>query len=268
MRAGNYPLQYDDLPAAARAYQKALQLNPKNADALNNMGLVLMEQEKFEEARSYIAKAIEVRPDHKESHQNLGIILYNQHKLAEAVAHWHEALRIDPDYFEPHVTLGLARLEVGKFKEANGHFRHAIRLSPNDPFMHYYLGLTFDQLGDRTHAAVQYGRALEFKPDHLESLLGLASIRATSQDSALRDGEEAVQLATKACSLTQYQDPMAMTTLSEAYAEAGRFADAMSTAQRALQIAREAGNEDLANGIGQRLELYRQRKSARQVDPR
>ncbi|MBL7043754.1 MAG: tetratricopeptide repeat protein [Pirellulaceae bacterium] len=268
MRAGNYPLQYDDLPAAARAYQKALQLNPRNADALNNMGLVLMEQEKFEEARTYIAKAIEYRPDHKESYQNLGIILYNQHKLQEAVAQWHEALRIDPNYFEAHVTLGLACLEVSKFKEANDHFRNAIRLSPSDPFMQYHVGLTFYKQGDHTQAAVHYSLALEIKPDHFESLLGLATIRATSQDSALRDGEEAVQLATKACNLTQYQDPMAMTTLSEAYAEAGRFADAMSAAQRALQIARETGNEDLANGILQTIERYRQRKSGRQSDPR
>jgi len=161
------------------------------------------------------------------------------------------------------MTLGLAWLEAGKLKEANGEFCEAVRLRPNDPFTHYYLGTTFEKQGEPDQAAVHYGLAVEHKPDHVAALLALASIRATSRDAALRDGEEAVRLAARACDLTHSEDPTALVTLSEAYAEAGRFADAASAARLALEIARAAGNENLAATARQRIDLYSQREPAR-----
>ena len=110
--------------------------------------------------------------------------------------------------------------------------------------------------------------ALELDPDFLMALLPLASIRATSSDPALRDGQEAIELATRACELTGHQAPTPLVALSEAYAEVGRFPDALSVARRALRIARQAGNESLVNAIRQRIEFYERREPPRQSHSR
>ena len=92
----------------------------------------------------------------------------------------------------------------------------------------------------------------------------LASIRATSSEPALRNGPEAIALATRACELTGYQDPTALLALSEGYAEVGRFPDALSVAQRALAIAEEARSEALVNAIRQRIDFYQRGEPPRQ----
>ena len=71
----------------------------------------------------------------------------------------------------------------------------------------------------------------------------LAWLRATSSDAALRNGPEAVQLAEHGCAVTSRRDPMLLDTLAVAYAEAGRFPEAVSAAQKALALARTTGDE-------------------------
>jgi hypothetical protein len=73
----------------------------------------------------------------------------------------------------------------------------------------------------------------------------------------LRDGNKAVALATGACALTHDQAPLPFQTLSAAYAEAGRFADAIAAAQKAHDLALAQGQPDLAAKNVELLELYR-----------
>ena len=76
----------------------------------------------------------------------------------------------------------------------------------------------------------------------------------------MRDGEEAVKLATKACELTRYRNPAALDVPAAAYAAAGRYPEAVQWGQVALGIARAVANKELAQGIERRLELYRRQK--------
>ena len=69
---------------------------------------------------------------------------------------------------------------------------------------------------------------------------------ATSPDDGLRNGAEAVRLAERACELTHYGQPLFMGTLATAYAEAGRFPEAVTTAEKAEQLATAAGQTALA----------------------
>ena len=89
-----------------------------------------------------------------------------------------------------------------------------------------------------------------------------------SEDSPLRDVDEAIQLASRACELTRYQDRMGLMTLSEAYCEAGRLADAISTAEQALWIARHAADKRSANAIQQHIAACKQRAQASPPDSR
>jgi Flp pilus assembly protein TadD len=73
----------------------------------------------------------------------------------------------------------------------------------------------------------------------------------------VRNGAEAVQLAEKACQLTEYKETMLVGTLAAAYAEAGRFSNAVATAERACALAAASGNAVLLARNQQLRELYR-----------
>ncbi len=263
VRAAQEFLTQGDYDAAARACREALKLNPKSGEALCNLGIVLAEKGMLEEARRHFVKAIQHEPDLKEGHLNLAALLGRQQELQGAITHYRQVLRIDPESFEAHLPLGVDLLEIGELEEATKHLAEAVRLGANDPSARHYLGLALHRQGKLAEALVHYRRALQYQPKHVGALLGLASIRATAPASELRDGDEAVRLAEKACELTGREDPQAVDVLGAAYAEAGRFQEAVFAARRAQTIARAAGNEKLANAIRRRLELYRRQKPFR-----
>ena len=83
----------------------------------------------------------------------------------------------------------------------------------------------------------------------------LARLLACTPEAGVREGAEAVRLAEKACAMTNNQQANMLTTLAAAYAEAGRFEDAIATAQRARDLAASNGQNALAAKAGELLAL-------------
>jgi hypothetical protein len=91
----------------------------------------------------------------------------------------------------------------------------------------------------------------------VEVLNNLAWLLATGPDAHLRDGVQAVKYARRACELTHYGVTLFVGTLAAAYAEAGRYDDAMAAAQKACALATAAGERDLLERNQKLLVLYR-----------
>ena len=253
-----------DLENAIRMYRKALGINPRNVVALVVLGDALLRLGQIDEAKIHFTRALELRPDNPQALEGLGTILVGQGRPEEGIKLFRDALRIAPELTASHFRLGVLLIDQGRQDEGKAHLAEAVRLNPGDSRASYSLGIAFLREGNPDQAVVYFGRALESDPDFLMAILPLVLIRATSADPALRDGPEAVELAKRACELTDHRDPTSLAALSEAYAEAGQFADATSVAQRALRMAREAESENLVNAIQQRLEFYGRHEPLRQ----
>ena len=106
-------------------------------------------------------------------------------------------------------------------------------------------------------AEAQYGRAVEMDTNSIYALNNLATLLATDPDAQLRDGNRAVQLARHACELTRYHEPALIYTLAAAYAEAGRFADAIAAADQARALASERGEPELIRQNESLVNLYK-----------
>lgn len=135
-------------------------------------------------------------------------------------------------------------------------FQQALALQPGLTETRVSLGDIFLQKGDAAAALTNYQAALQSKPDSVITLNNLAWILATSPDAALRNGAQAVQYASRACELTRNAVPSFLGTLAAAYAEAGRFPEAVATAQKARDAAQAAGQKDLAASDEKMMELY------------
>ena len=148
-------------------------------------------------------------------------------------------------------------LETGRLDESDEHFAKAVELEPQKGLTNYYCAEVMYGKGKLTEAVLYYQRALEQDPEYVPALLNLASIRATGVRPDLRNVDEAFALVTKACEVTRYEDPDVLKSLAGVYASAGQFDQAVNAARKALQIARAAEKQDLAEGIERTLEVYR-----------
>ena len=247
--------------------QEAIRLKPDLAAAHNNLGTALDGKGQIDEAISQFQEAIRLEPDNAIIHNNLGDALDRKGQIAEAISQFQEAIRLKPDYVDAHYNLGVALTAKGRFDKAIENYRQAIQVNSNNPETFFHFGMTLGQLGRTREAVAQYREALRLNPNLTEALNNLAWVLATSPDDELRNGAEAVPLAERACELTHYGQPFIIRTLAAAYAESGRFKEAVTTAEKAEKLATSAGLTAEAAKDRQLLELYRAGKPYHESPP-
>jgi hypothetical protein len=138
---------------------------------------------------------------------------------------------------------------------------YEIYAKPDGALAHSGLAEAAQAKGQLAEAIAQYCQALQLEPDLPVALNNLAWIRAANADPKFRDGGEAVRLAERACRVTRYRQPMLMGTLAAAYAEAGRFDEAVAAAEKARVLALATGQKELADKEAQLAGLFRTHKA-------
>ncbi len=232
------------------------------AKSLANLG-------RFPQAIEQYLRSLQLDPNDADVHEGLGVALSTIGRLDDAMQHFMQALEISPDDPEVHNNLGLVYHLRGELPRALAHYRESVRINPHDDQVHYNLGQALRMSGRREEALAELREALRINPDSLGALGDVAWALATDPDAAgdRLAADEALTLARRAAQLTDQRDATIMDTLAAAYANASQFDRAVATAQLALELARQAGNRELAHFVGLRLELYRQRRPYRESIP-
>jgi tetratricopeptide (TPR) repeat protein len=253
---GSALLQKGNVDEAIAHFQKALRIIPDFAGAHYNLGTALLQKDNVDEAIAHFQMVLQIKPDFAEAHYNLGNALLKMGKVDEAISHFQKALQIIPDYAKAHNNLGTALLQKGKVDEAISHFQKALQIIPDYAKAHNNLGNALLQKGKVDEAISHYQKALQINPDYAEAQNNLAWVLATCPQASLRNGNKAVELALRANQLAGDGNPAVLGTLAAAYAEAGRFPEAVATAQRALQLAGTQSNTGLADVLRSQMKLY------------
>lgn len=281
-------LKSNDYEGAERQARKALELNPKNADALHHLGLALFGRQQHDEAIKCLSEAVKIRPAEAEIHTQLGVALLAKGRLQEAVSHLQRAMQIAPDHGEAHFNLGVAMFHMGNKQEAVRHWLRAVELRPDDHEAHYNLASALEQEGKTDQAIEHYRLTVQSKPDHVMGHAALGLALCTKGD--LRQGmvhlSKAVELdpanttirhnfaITLARSgqhdqaIAQWQrilqeEPGSTDTLlylAIEYGQTGRTEKALQTLEEALTIAKSAGDEKLATRIVEQIRRCEQNR--------
>jgi Flp pilus assembly protein TadD len=250
-------------------WQTTLRLNPDCWMAHANLGSTLLHKGELNGAITHCQRALEIKPDNLEARNNLAIALAQKGSLDEATAHFQKVLEIKPDYAEGHNNLGSILLQKGNLDEAITHFQNALSSRDIEPTIRgrveSNLGNALLSKGQIEQAISHYQAAIEIAPDNAFNLNNLAWVRAVNPEARFRDGPAAVQLAERACQLTDYKEPQLIGTLAAAYAEVGRFEEAVVAAEKARDLALILGQKGQVEMNEGMIQLFRTRQPYREL---
>ena len=161
--------QTGNFDQAIEAFQKAVFLNPTDADTHNNLGLALQYQNKLDEAIASYNTALSLKPDYTDAYYNKGVSLQDQGKLDEAIAAYNTVTELLPDHIDAHYNTGLALQEQGKLEEAIGAYDNTLSIKPDHAEAHNNRGNALKEQGKLEDAFEAYNKAISLKPDYAEA---------------------------------------------------------------------------------------------------
>jgi tetratricopeptide (TPR) repeat protein len=269
---------------AMSEYNEALRLRPDFDVAHVMVGLLLTKEQKYDQAVAHYQAALKTNPESAPAQSDWGMALTKQGRWQESIAHYEEALRLDPTLAEAHNNLGIDYLQTGRLADGVRELRMTLKLNPGDTETEFNLaqalnqqqqwgdaaellkplaqahpsdfnaqfqyGLALEHLGQTRDAMSHYAAALLKNPDFPDALQHLAWIAATDAQPELRNGRQAVEMAARACELTGQKRPGMLLTLAAAYAEAGRFGEALATVGKADELAKAQGQKRIEAQAG------------------
>jgi tetratricopeptide (TPR) repeat protein len=216
---------------AATLYRTTLERNPACWMADTNLGTLLVEQGRPQDALIYFQRALALKPDSPEAHVDRGDALRVLHRDAEARQDYEEALRLRPAYPDGHYNLGVVLAASGQLPAAIAEYREAIRLAPAHVRAHNNLANALRQGGRVAEAVAEGERARALAPDSAEvrNTLGVAYGAAGRVPAAIAEIQEAVRL--------RPAYPEAQNNLANMLAAAGDRAGAAAHYEEALRLA-------------------------------
>ena len=167
-----------------------------------------------------------------------------------------KALEIKPDLAPAHMNLGAAFLQMDRIDQAISQFQKAAEIRPDLAAAHENLGMVLLKKGSVAEAISHFQRVLQINPANSKVQNELAWLLATSAEASLRNGHQALELAQEANTLAGGKDPIVLQTLAAALAEVGRFGDARTHVQEAIELARAAGQQDFVKQLEGELQRY------------
>ena len=162
-----------------RLWRHALSIDGQSSFAHNNLGNALADQERLEEAIDQFQKAIQLNPNDADAAYNLGNAWARQGSFEAAVKQLQQALQMDPDNAMAAYDLGNVRARQGRFDEAIGDFELALRIDPGLAKAHYNLGSLLGKQGKLNEAVEQYQKALQIDASYVRAYYGLGTALTT-----------------------------------------------------------------------------------------
>ena len=119
---------------AEQAYRKAIELDPRLATALTNLGNLRLVAGDRDEAEAMYRRALAADPSQAEAPYNLAYLLVERGAHEEAVPLFERALTLKPDFSEAHFNLAMALTELGRALHARPHWQRYLALDPKGPW--------------------------------------------------------------------------------------------------------------------------------------
>ena len=175
------------------AINKSIELNPRDFESHNNLGVLLKKSNKLEEAETSFKNAIKLNPKYEKTYNKLGVTLYQLGKLKEAKKYLQKAISINPKFAEAYNNLGLTFHKLGNLKRACKNFEQAIIFRQNFVEAYNNLGIINFELGQIKKSEQYYKKALFLHPNYVEAYNNIGNLYKS--DNRLKEAEISYNIA-------------------------------------------------------------------------
>jgi tetratricopeptide (TPR) repeat protein len=187
MQSGNFPL-------AVELLKRAVEVDPQDKYAWNNLGLAQLALRQNDQAIAAFKKALEVNPYDEFANNNLGRAYWQERKYQEAVQAFNKQLEVNPLDKFAHANLGAMYAEWHKYDLAAPELEKAASLTPDDAGLQVSLGDAYLNLGQDDKALAAFDRALDISPTPMvwNNIAYQLSLKNAHLDRAQQYAESAV----------------------------------------------------------------------------
>ncbi len=222
---------------AVADFDKSLQLQPNDAGVFNNRGKAHYALGSYDSAIKDFSQAINADGEHFVAMNNRALCHIAKEEYKKALKDLNSAMKLNKNYPEALNNRGVVHAGLRQYKAAVKDYTAALKI--DDSYMPAYgnRAFAYRKQGLLKEAVADLMLAREKRPQDHEPVNDLAWIYATTEVDGFRNPEKAVQLATKACEISQYKDWNSLDTLAAAYAAKGDFKNARTWIAAALENA-------------------------------
>ncbi len=249
------------LQAALNDLNKAYGMEPDNLAVLLLRAGIYQELEEYDKAMGDVEQILKLSPGLAPAVRLKAFVLADQEKMAEALRLLEEFIEDNPDDEQAKLQLAMLSTADDRPRRAIGIYTRLLEKDPDDWIALRGRADAYLSIGKHAEAIADYERAVKVRPADSGILNNFAWVLATSPRDELRDGKRAIELAKKACELTEYKEAHILSTLGAAYAETGDFMTARKWSAKAVKL----GREDQKAQLQEELESYKQKKPWREL---
>jgi tetratricopeptide (TPR) repeat protein len=239
-----------------KLFSHALEVTDDNGPVESFLGDYLLDKHRAKEALPHLLRSAQLNRSPPGVLGSLGRALLAEGRATEALNAFKLDVRLHPEDPVAQFDLGCMLLDNGLPGNAVPYLQKALQLRSGFAECHYKLGNAFRESGQAAEAIGQYEETSRLNPHYIEAAANLACMLASSPDASIRDGPRAAQLALSADEWSGGKNPRVLGTLAAAYAEEGKYSDAVATVQRALQVTGPDDKSALADTLRTNLALY------------
>ena len=251
-----------DRDQALEDIDRAIDIDPENPAALLLRARINQQAGDTEAALADIQTILDDKPDTPAALELRGLIAAEQEDYAAAIRDFRKLAARDPDDAAVVGQLAMLYLAAKQPREAIRRFTRALEIDADNFPCRRGRSDAAISIGDHPAALADLEKAHELEPDDSGVLNNLAWLLATSPDADLRDGKRAIELATKACEETKWEEAHIISTLAASYAETGDFESARKYSKQAVD--KGAENEEVKEQLEAELASYEAAKPWRE----
>jgi tetratricopeptide (TPR) repeat protein len=189
---GNKMIEQGAYADAAALYEEAIKLDPKHAEAINNLGSAFSYLGRYEEAENCFREAMAIKPNFSDPHANLGVLLRQKSYLLDSEAFLRRALKLKPNDLDARVNLGLTLMFLGRMRDARACFTKVLKSAPRHVHALFGMGRVATLEGRFDEAETTLKRVIEINPKMINAWAALPLTRKMTNDDGawLKRAEE------------------------------------------------------------------------------
>lgn len=233
---GYYYSQITNFDKAVNDYSKAIQINPAFQMAYVSRAHAYKLQHRYDLSILDCNMATMLNPDDVEANFYKGEAFSGKHEYTKAIEAYSKAIAIDTNYCWAYYQRAVAYCDRDDYPHAIKDFDKLIQLQPTNAEAYSARGLAKSKAGDFGAAIEDCRKGVQLDTNSTGALNNLAWLLATAPKSKRRDGQKAVEYATRACELDLWKNPYYLGTLAAANAEVGNFDEAIKWERKCIII--------------------------------